>query len=577
MGGCCGGSSQTESIQTVPELSVSFEYSPFRFLRNLARSREIAGVLLRHGFEDVIERIGLRRYLQWGKRLFFRRDPDANQMGTPQRIRRTLEDLGPTFIKFGQVISTRPDLVPQEVIDELSHLQERVPPFPGDEAVRIVETELHQPVSKLFAEFEAEPLAAGSLGQVHRARHFDGTPLAVKIRRPHVERDIERDLSLMTEIAALIEYHFPESQVFDPLGLVRHFQRTIRREVNFLREARTMEQFRRLYRNDPDLHIPRIYEGLCTNSMITMEFVEGCRPTDLEEIRAYGLDPSQLAGAGARLYLKQVFVLGIFHGDPHPGNMRIQRDGAIALLDFGMVGFLDDEKREMLVDLIVAVSKSDVSLAVRVIQKLGQPSRPVDESLLRIDIKDFVETYYGISLEQLQVGRMLQDFVSILSSHGLRCPGDLILLIRATVTLEGVGRGLNPGFNMASELAPFVEGLVKRRYDPRRIAQHVADDLKDLARTLHSMPVSLARTLDKLSRDDLRIQLEHRSLDRLISEFDRSSNRIVVALVVAALVVSSSLIIRSVGGSPWVTVPVFSLSGMLGVWLIYGVIRSGRL
>ena len=558
-------------------LGVSFEYHPFRFLRNLARSREIVGVLLRHGFDDLIERIGLRRYLQWGKRLFFRRNPAADSMGTPQRIRRALEDLGPTFIKFGQVISTRPDLVPEEVIEELSHLQERVPPFPGEEAVRLVEAELHRPIAQLFAEFDTQPLAAGSLGQVHRARHFDGTPLAIKIRRPNAESDVERDLSLMQEIAVLMDRHVPESHVFDPIGLVQHFNRTIRREVNFLREARTMEQFRRLYRNDANLSVPRVYEDLCTTAVLTMEFVEGCRPTDLEQVRQYGLNPATVAAVGARLYLKQVFDLGIFHGDPHPGNMRILPNGTIALLDYGMVGFLDDDKREMLVDLILAVSRSDVSLAVGVVRNLGQPSQPLDESLLRIDIKDFVETYYGVSLEQLRVGRMLQDFVHILSAHGLRCPGDLMLLIRATVTLEGVGRGLDPKFNLAGELAPFIEGLVKRRYDPRRVARKVADDLKMLAGTLHGMPVSLARTLEKLSRDDLKIQLEHRSLDHLISEFDRSSNRIVVALVVASLVVSSSLIIRSSGASPWITVPVFTLSGMLGVWLIYGVLRSGRL
>ncbi len=556
---------------------MSFEYAPFRFLRNLARSREIAGVLLSHGFDDLLERIGLRRYLQWGKRLFVRRQPETIGLGTPQRIRRALEDLGPTFIKFGQVISTRPDLVPGDVIAELELLQERVPPFPGEEAKQLIERELRKPIDKLFAEFEIEPLAAGSLGQVHRARGFDGTPLVIKVRRPNAERDIERDLSLMQEIAKLIESNIPESQVFDPIGLVAHFARTIRREVNFLREARTMEQFRRLYREDHDLTIPRTFEQLCTSAVLTMEYIDGFRPDDLVKVRTAGLDPAQIAACGARLFLKQVFDLGIFHGDPHPGNIRILPSGKIALLDYGMIGFLDDEKRELLIDLIVAVAKSDVSLAVRVVQGLGQPSRPIDPALLRIDIQDFVETYYGVSLEQLRVGRMLGDFVQILSAHGLRCPGDLMLLIRATVTLEGVGRGLDPKFNLATELAPFVEALVKRRYDPRRMAGRVSDDVKDLLRTLHSMPVSLARTLDKLSRDDLKIQLEHRSLDRLISEFDRSSNRIVVALVVASLVVSSSLIIRSSGASPWITVPVFTLSGMLGIWLIWGVMRSGRL
>lgn len=559
------------------EASVAFQYAPFRFLRNLARSREIVGVLLRHGFDDLIERAGLRSYLRWGKRLFFRPSPEIESLGTPQRIRRALEDLGPTFIKFGQVISTRPDLVPADVIGELEHLQERVPPFPGEVAIQLIEAELKQPIPRLFAEFDPVPIAAGSLGQVHRARHFDGTPLAIKVRRPDAERSVERDLSLMLEIATLIDHQIPESKVFDPIGLVQHFARTIRREINFLRESRTMDQFRRMHKDDAHLYVPRVYDELCSSAIITMEFIEGTKPNEVEKIRQRGIDPVQVAGTGARLFLREAFELGMFHGDPHPGNIRILSSGVISLLDYGMIGFLDEDKREQLVDLIVAVSQSQAAQAVRIIQNLGQPSRPLDQGLLRLDVQDFIETYYGIPLEQLRVGRMLQDFVQIMSSHGLRCPADMLLLIRAVVTLEGVGRSLDPKFNLASELAPFVEGLVKRRYDPRRVARKVADDLKLLAGTLHGMPVSLARTLDKLSRDDLRIQLEHRSLDQMISEFDRSSNRIVVALIMSSLVVSSSLIIRSAGASPWITVPVFVLSGFLGIWVIYGVLRSGRL
>jgi ubiquinone biosynthesis protein len=559
------------------EARVAFEYAPFRFLRNLARSREIVGVLLRYGFDDLIERIGLRRYLRWGKRLFFRPSPESELLGTPQRIRRALEDLGPTFVKFAQVLSTRPDLVPADVIEELSRLQERVPPFPGEVAMKLIESELKRPIPQLYAEFDPVPMAAGSLGQVHRARHFDGTPLAIKVRRPDAERSVERDLSLMLEIATLIEKQIPESNVFDPVGLVQHFARTIRREINFLREARTIDQFRRMHRDDTTLYVPRVYEEMCSPAVITMEFIEGTKPSDLEKIREQGIDPAQIAATGARLFLKQAFELGMFHGDPHPGNIRVLRSGGIALLDYGMIGFLDEDKRELLVDLIVAVSQSNAAQAVRVVQSLGQPSRPLDQALLRLDVQDFIETNYGIPLEQLRVGRMLQDFVNIISAHGLRCPAELLLLIRAVVTLEGVGRTLDPKFNLAGELAPFVESQVKRRYDPRRMANRIVDDLKMLAGTLHGMPVSLARTLDKLSRDDLRIQLEHRSLDQMISEFDRSSNRIVVALIMSALVVSSSLIIRSTGAAGWVTIPVFTLSGFLGIWVIYGVLRSGRL
>ena len=551
---------------------------PFRFLRNLGRSREIATVLLNHGFGDLIERLGLRAYLQWGKRVLLRRAPDGtSRMTTPQRIRRVLEDLGPTFIKFGQVISTRPDLAPPELIRELAFLQEQVPPFSSDVAARALETELGQPVSELFAEFERDPFAAGSLGQVHRARHFDGTALAVKIRRPDVVRDVERDLSLMWDLATLIERHVPESHVFDPTGLVNHFARSIRREVNFRREGRAADDFRRLFRHDPTLYVPRIYHELSSEAILTMEFIDGVRADDPAAIRALGASPQQLALNGARIFMKQAFEMGVFHGDPHPGNIRIRRDGSISLLDYGMIGLLDEIKREQLVDLFVAVARNDVPAAVELVQTIGQPSRPIDLPLLRADVHDFVETWYGIPLEQMRMDRMLSNYVTLLASHGLRCPGDLLLLIRAIVTLDGVGRTLDPEFNLASELAPFVERVVKQRYDPAQMFHRTLADARKLFDALHALPFQLTKMLGKLGDGELRVHLEHEHLERLINEFDRSSNRIVVGLVTSSLVVASALIIRTGGASPYVTIPAFALSGLLGLWLIYGILRSGRL
>ncbi|QDU35785.1 putative protein kinase UbiB [Maioricimonas rarisocia] len=556
------------------------EAHPLRFFRNLSRSREIFTVLLNHGFGDLLERLKLRRYVQWGRRVILRkRQPELPEhYTTAQRLRMTLEDLGPTFIKFGQVLSTRPDIVPADVIAELEHLQEGVPPFPSDQAVHRLEVEFQKPLSELFAEFEREPLAAGSLGQVHRARHHDGTLLAVKIRRPNVIRDVERDLALMLDLAILMERHIPESDVFDPVGLVNHFTRTIRREMNFCREARTLQEFAKLFRDDATLTVPFVYDELTCESVLTMQFVGGCRADDDAGIARLGVAPSQLASNGARIFMKMAFELGIFHGDPHPGNLRIQADGSIGLIDYGMVGYLDRAKRDQLVDLFVAIVHQNVDDAVRIVEEMGNPSRPIDDLLLHADVQDFVETYYGVELARLNVGNMLSDFVSILSQHGLRCPADLMLLIRAIVTLEGVGRRIDPQFNLAGELAPYVERLVKRRYDPKRMAARAMADFRELLSAVHDLPIHLGNTLEKLSQDELKVQLEHRSLDRLITEFDRSSNRITVGLVTSSLIVAFALIIRSgSSASTWITVPVFALSGMLGIWLIYGILRSGRL
>lgn len=552
---------------------------PIRFLKNLARSREIATVLFNYGFGDVLERLGLLKYLKWGKRLIFRRQRDVDPaLTSSQRIRLALQDLGPTFVKFGQVLSTRPDLLPADLIDELSQLQEKVPPFDTAEARRLIEQELKKPIAELFHSFVDEPLAAGSLGQVHRAVHFDGTQLAVKVRRPRVIHDVERDLSLLMELAQLMERHVPESTVFDPVGLVNHFTRTIRREMNLRREGRTMQEFQRLFREDRRLYVPRVVPDMCTDAVLTMEFVDGLRVDDLPQLRQCGIDPHRVARDGANIFMRQSFEMGIFHGDPHPGNMRIRRDGSLVLLDYGMVGFLEEHKREQLVDMFLSIVRRDVDRAVELAQEIGSPSQPIERPLLRADVFDFIETYYGVPLDQLSVAALLTDLVRIMSNHGLRLPGDMMLLIRAIVTLEGVGRQLDPRFNLAGELAPFVEHLVKKRYDPKRIAERALEDTKKLFKAAHDLPLHLGRTLEKLSQDDLRIQLEHRSLDKLITEFDRSSNRIVVGVVTASLVVATALIVRTASvGWQWIGIPLFALSGLLGIWLVWGILRSGRL
>ncbi len=559
-----------------------FERHPFRFLRSLGRSRQIATVLLNHGFGDVVERLGLLRYLQWGGRLLFRRRGDpATRLTRPQRIRMALEKLGATYIKFGQVMSTRPDLVPADVISELCKLQEGVPPFSSDKAVEILESELGGPVEKLYAEFDRQPLAAGSLAQVHRARHFDGTQLAVKIRRPHVIRDVERDLELMLELAMLVERHLPEAEVFDPVGLVTQFSRSIRREMNFVREARTVEEFARLFKHDATLVVPKIYWDLTSDAVITMEFIDGLRVTDRPGLLAAGLSAPALAANGARIFLKQAFEFGLFHGDPHPGNLRILRDGTLGLIDYGMVGRLEEERREQLVDLFLCINQRDVKGAVAVVLVVGKPSREVDRPLLQSDLRDFMESYYGIELDRIRMGKLLSDFVAILSNHSIRYPADLMLLIRAMITLDGVGRVLDPEFNLAQHVAPFVRQVIRERYNPRRVANRWIHESGRLLGALHDVPLHIERVLEKLSRDDLKIQLEHRNLDYLVTELDRSGNRIVVGLVMSSLIVASALIVRSgtISGvsSTWITIPVFVLSSLLGVWLIYGIFRSGRL
>ncbi|MFM7158907.1 MAG: ABC1 kinase family protein, partial [Planctomycetaceae bacterium] len=323
--------------------------SPLRLLRNLGRTREIVLVLLNHGFGDLVERLGLLRYLRWWNRVVLRRGEGPPSVTAPERIRLVLEELGPTFVKFGQMASTRPDLVPAGVIAQLRRLQERVAAFSSAEAVAIVESELGGAVDQLFSRFDRTPLAAGSLGQVHRARLPDGTEVAVKIRRPNAPRDVERDLALMAELAGLIEAHIPEADVFDPQGLVQQFARSIRRELSFQREGRTIDEFRRHFSHDASLVLPRVYWDRTSEGVLTMDYLEGLGVGDIEGLKRAGYQTELLAANGARIFLKMAFELGLFHGDPHPGNLRVLPGGVLGLLDFGMVGRLEPDKRELLV------------------------------------------------------------------------------------------------------------------------------------------------------------------------------------------------------------------------------------
>ena len=587
---------------------------PVRLLRNLNRGREIVAVLVRHGFGDAVRRLRLTRYVKLGRRVLFWREEraDTADLSAPQRLRLALEDLGPTFIKFGQVASTRPDLLPPEVIGELSRLREAVPPFPGAEAVAEVERTLGRPVGRCFRSFETEPFAGGSLGQVHRAVGTDGAKLAVKVRRPGVKAEVERDLSLMFDLASLIERRLPELRVFDPTGLVTHFARTIRREVIFTREARTITEFRRLFAGDPDLHVPAVVPDLCGEAVLTMSWVDGLPADDPAGLVARGLDPAAVAARGARVFLRQVFEFGLFHGDPHPGNVRVMPGeraacrrrlsgdedevevtvgadaaerrnvgdapaGAVCLLDFGMIGSLDEETRDRLVDLLAAVARRDSAAAGRVLLALGTPMAEPDEAELRLDLRDFLNAYYGVPLDRIRVSSLLHDFLALLSTHRIRLPGDLMLLVRAAVAVEGTGRRLDPGFNLAEHLAPFAVRMIRRRLDPRRLLSRTADEAGEYLTLAREAPHQAARVLRKLSRDEFTVHLEHDGLEHLITEVDRASNRLAISLAMSALILASALLIRSVPESYWFAVPIFLLSSLLGLWLVYGVFRSGSL
>lgn len=534
-------------------------------------------MFINHGFGDLVDRIGLAKYLNWGRRKLLKSKKEYHSLPRAVRIRLALETLGPTFVKFGQVLSTRPDLIPRDIVDEFRNLQERVPPFESHLVVQTVEQALKSPLKEVFSHFDEECLASGSLGQVHCANLLDGRPVVVKVRRPKVVQEVERDVALMHELAQFIQKNLPEFEVFDPVSLVRNFERSIHRELNFLREARSIEDFRRMFSRDASLYVPEVYEEYCSESVLVMEHIHGYRVDELQAVPALKDRARSIARNGARIFMRQAFEFGVFHGDPHPGNFRILNDGSICLLDYGMIGLLDEAMREQLVDIFVSIGNNNYRKSARTVLKIGQTLRPIDERQFLADYRDFVDSYYGLPLNKFDVSKLLTDFVSLLSTHRIRCPADLMLLIRALIHLDAVGRTIDPEFNLAEELIPYFKKLFRDRYHPGYIWDRFCREAEHFGRLAKEVPNEASTLLKKLNRNELGFNFSLKGLDYMITELDRCSNRIVVGLILAASILSSSLLVRSGAGSDWFSLPVYIVSSFLGIWLIYGIFRSGRL
>ena len=547
----------------------------------LRRLREITTVLVKYGFPDVVSRLRLERTVALGRRLrpWGRRHPAPGTRA--QRLRQAFEELGPSFVKFGQMLSTRPDLLPGELVDELARLQDSVPPLAPGVAETTIEAELGRPISEIFSEFESDPVAAASIAQVHRARLRTGEQVAVKVRRPGIASTIDQDLAILWFLARLADRYLPDADLYQPQTLVAEFARAIRREQDMAREGRTLERVARNFEGDPMLHLPRVFWPQTSNGVLTMEYVNGTKVLDaLNGGAAYDL--RLIARRGAEVLLKQVLRDGLFHADPHPANVFVLPGNVVCLLDFGCVGHIDRTLREALATLLEGVVREDPEKLAQAILSIGKPLEPIDAGQFQRDIAELIDSYAGVQLDHLSISSLLQDAVATMRRYRLQCPSDLMLLVRAFVSVEGVGRRLDPAFNMIEHARPVVAGLLRDRLSPGAVASRVADMGRDMADALQALPRDLMQVVGKARDDQFKIQFVHRNLEHFVQEMDRSSNRLSFAIVIAALIVGSSLVLqRGTGptlfGFPAVGLIGFVAAAILGLWLAIGILRSGRL
>jgi len=573
-------------------------------MRDLGRLHDIASILIHYGFGDMVRRMGLANALERaGRALHWHEAQELAHLEPPARVRRALEELGPTFVKLGQVLATRIDLFEPEWITEFGKLQDSTPAAPWADIRQQLCEDLGAPPEEVFAAFDPEPLAAASVAQVHRARLEDGSEVVVKVRRPGIRPIIEADLRWLARLAKLAEGESPELRAFRPQEVVRQFTQSLRRELDFAGECRNAEHIAENFADyaDPDspglppsgevvqteapeerpalIVIPRVYWQWTGERVCVQEFINGISGRKLAAIDQAGLDRKVLARRGARAVLKMIVADGFFHADPHPGNVFYLPGNRIAFIDFGMVGRLTEERRDQLMRLLLGLVKQEPRRVADVMLDWTGDST-MDEDSLLLEIQTFVQQYHGVALKQLRLGDMLSDLVAILRQHELALPPDLSLLIKAFISLEGMGRELDPDFDMAGEAMPLLEQALRARYAPTALLQRGWRGVSEALSMVAVLPQDISRLLRAARRGRLEIHIDITHLKRVGNQLDSAANRLTVGIVVAALIIGSSIVMTVPGGPTWLGLPFFGLLGFVGavigsIWLLLSIWRSG--
>jgi ubiquinone biosynthesis protein len=548
--------------------------------RDLGRLRDIAGVLIRHGLGDLVRRLGLADALdRAGHRLHWEGAADLARLPAPVQLRRALEELGPTFVKLGQILAGRADLLGPEWILEQLHSQ--VPALPLDELRPQLREDLGDEPEAVFAEFDPVPMAAASIAQVHRAKLHDGTPVIVKIRRPGIDTIIEADLRLLERFAAMAERRVPALKPYRPRNLVREFGRSLRRELDLASECHNAERIATNLMSLGFITIPQVHWTYTRTRVNVQTEIIGTLGTDLEQVDREGLDRTLLARRGAQAVLKMIVEDGFFHADPHPGNVFYLPDNRIAFIDFGMVGRLSSRRRDELLRLLLGLVQRRPQGVADVLMEWAGADAAVQLAQLESEIEDFVDQYHGTPLADLSLGQMMVDVTAILREHGLALPSDLALLVKAFISLEGMGRALDPGFHMAQEALPLLRSVVRARYQPKTLAMRGWQSLQSLLGVIEQLPHDVSRLLRSARRGQLNINIEVQSLRRVGDQVDRAASRLSVALVIAALIIGSSIVMTVHSGPQLFGLPAFGVLGFVGAvfgafWLMRSILKAKR-
>lgn len=536
---------------------------------HLNRSRQIARVLLSHGWD----------FLRNNERPIATTTPAVVANARPLHLRLALEELGTTFIKLGQILSTRADLLPPEYLVELTKLQDSATPVSFEEIHEALVAELDRPVEDIFAHFDPVPLAAASIGQAHAATLWDGTEVVVKVRRPGVVEQVNEDLEILKELAATASRHLSFADRYDLTGLVEEFSQTLRSELDYIREGHNAERFAANFAADPHIHVPRVFWEVTTARVLTLERIRGIKINDLKALDEQGTDRRWLADYATNVVLKMVCEDGFFHADPHPGNFFIEPNDRIGLIDFGMVGILDEQTQDLLAELLIAINHQDADRLVDVFLDLGVTRKPIDRASVRRDIERLLSSYWELPLGELKVTALLNDVYSVMRRHNLHLPPNLALLLKTVIMIEGLGVTLDPDFHLTKSLTPFTERLVLRQYSPFRWMRSFGRASLALAKFGAEMPQHLRRIVTAAENGNLQIGMRPEGFDPVIDRLERIANRIVLGVIAAAFINGLAVLVsvyRPPGWERWgwaVFAFGFGCALLLGVYLAWNILR----
>ena len=541
-----------------------------RTVHHLQRMREIIAVAVRYGFEDVVAETRLKSLIST---LRIRISPAVVERSRWERIRMMLEELGPTFVKFGQLLSNRPDVVPLPLVRELEKLQDRVKPFPASEAEAALEKAWGKPWREVLERFDETPVASASMAQVHHAVLRDGhRRVALKIRRPGIAKTVDVDLEILRNFAAWADGRFESFRALHLVPVVAEFDQGLRREIDFRLEGAHLRLFGERYGNEPMLVVPKFHAELSGEGLVVLDFVEGTKISEVERLREAGIDLPRLARTGSDLILRQIFEHGFFHADPHPGNILVLPGGKVCFLDFGAVGILSAEQQECLADFLIAVEERDAHALSRTLQRMSAVEAP-DFQRFRDDVQTLLQNLAEIPSSGLDVGQALGSVVRLLAKHRVQVHPVYYVLLKALVSLEGISRALDPRYDLVRELEPYVRKLVLLKFRPDRIARGLVRDFGDVSAALRTLPDEALSLVRQTRRGELAVRFEHEGLDGLQRSLRDSTDRLSLAIVLAALRISSSLVIHAkrpplLFGFPVLGVAGFCAAGALVLWLL---------